>query len=258
MINLFANEENSYIDVLGRNFLPELEKPSDTDGKKILFLGNSITLSKPEPNIGWFGNFGMAASAKGNDYAHKLTEILGWKDTDAFIMNLYPLEIDSTILDSMLFHIDKAVTKKTQYVIIQMGDNVPHGGSIDEFQSSVQGILETISKHPIEKIVCVSSYWSIKNADEELKRNCEEFNGLFVYIGDIYRGQNSDYQKFENHGVNMHPKDDQMKEISYRIFHSLFSQKSRIFNMFLYRYYLISDSIKIYLLSKINKLKASL
>jgi hypothetical protein len=41
---------------------------------KVLFLGNSNTLHGPAPEIGWKGNWGMAASAQDKDYTHLLID----------------------------------------------------------------------------------------------------------------------------------------------------------------------------------------
>ena len=43
-------------------------------GERILFAGNSITLHDPKADIGWNGEWGMAASAKGNDYVHLIMD----------------------------------------------------------------------------------------------------------------------------------------------------------------------------------------
>ncbi|MEI6540199.1 MAG: hypothetical protein WCO86_11845, partial [Planctomycetota bacterium] len=40
---------------------------------RILVLGNSLTLHGPKAEIGWAGNWGMAASAQDKDYVHLLT-----------------------------------------------------------------------------------------------------------------------------------------------------------------------------------------
>ncbi|MCY2988855.1 MAG: glycoside hydrolase family 127 protein [Planctomycetota bacterium] len=44
--------------------------------RRILFLGNSITLHGPKADIDWTGNWGMAASSEDKDYVHLVTSAL--------------------------------------------------------------------------------------------------------------------------------------------------------------------------------------
>ena len=53
--------------------------------KRLLIIGNSITLHGPRADIGWHYNWGMAATKPENDYVHKLYEYLQRDGIDVYI-----------------------------------------------------------------------------------------------------------------------------------------------------------------------------
>ena len=43
--------------------------------KRVLILGNSITLHEIKTEIGWENNWGMAASSEDKDYVHSIVDL---------------------------------------------------------------------------------------------------------------------------------------------------------------------------------------
>ncbi len=59
---------------------------------RILFLGNSLTLHGPKPEIQWTGNWGMAASAQDKDYVHLLTAAINARTGGKLIVEPTPVD----------------------------------------------------------------------------------------------------------------------------------------------------------------------
>ena len=67
-----ADFQANPVPALGQNAKDNKAFDPAGKGPRILFVGNSITLHGPRPQIGWTNNWGMAASALDKDYVHLL------------------------------------------------------------------------------------------------------------------------------------------------------------------------------------------
>ena len=194
------------------------DDPHVNSPKKVVFLGNSLTYVSSDPSIGWHHNHGMAASSANKDYVHQLLKKLEINYNDSLVLNLYPLEVDSSFLSNKLKVIKQAIDEDTVYAFIQMGDNVGHEKSSVEYRRSLSGILEYLSQQPKLRVFCMSSYWSVSVADDVTEELCVSQNYSVVYIGDLFRFQDPSYQYFDNQAINWHPKDIEMQAIADRLY----------------------------------------
>ena len=71
------------VPALGQNASDQKAFDPAGKGPRILFIGNSITLHGPRPQIGWTNNWGMAASARDKDYVHLLQKKIAAVRPDA-------------------------------------------------------------------------------------------------------------------------------------------------------------------------------
>ncbi len=204
--------------------------PSAEDGlkigtlrvEKILFLGNSITLHGPAPEIGWTGNWGMAASAREKDYVHQLLDRIFKQAGGApkvMIRNIADFErklteynIRESLKEELAFEAD--------VVILAIGENAASPKTDDarkRFAGAVGSLLAQLGQHGNPKIFVRSQFWSDAEKDRLLKKACDDARGIFVDLGklglDPANSARSE-RHIEHAGVAGHPGDKGMAAIA--------------------------------------------
>ena len=190
--------------------------------RRILFLGNSITLHGPNADIGWTGNWGMAASARDKDYVHLVGTALARHTGFAaqikieniadFERNYATYDVDEHVKDLFAFDPD--------LVVLAVGENVPALGSKEaqaQFKAAVMKILECAltQRHPL--VVVRSSFWADPAKDQALREVCQEIDGIFVDAGSIGREASNaarSERPIGHDGVASHPGDKGMKALA--------------------------------------------
>jgi hypothetical protein len=198
---------------------PEV-KPSAI--RRILFLGNSITLHGPKPEIGWTGNWGMAASSEDKDYVHLLASALARytgskprilvKNIADFERNYATYDVDRELKNFFAFDPD--------LVVLAIGENVPALGSEEaraRFKAGVMSILRCAlaTRHPL--VVVRSCFWADAAKDQVLGEACREAGGIFVNAGPLGGDPSNaarSERSFTHDGVAGHPGDKGMKALA--------------------------------------------
>ena len=200
--------------------------------RKILFLGNSITRHGPAPAIGWSGDWGMAASARENDFVHIVIGSLS-EATEAapevMIKNIAEFERQYATYD-----VDKSLKEAFAFgadlIIVAIGENVPNLDSDEargQFGDSLRRLLRNLQTDNRPAIVVRSCFWPNEAKDQILKQACQEVGGIFVDIeklGKVESNYARSERKFTHNGVAAHPGDKGMQAIADAILDAISSQ----------------------------------
>lgn len=184
-------------------------------------IGNSITLHGPAENIGWFGNHGMSASEKDNDFANIVGKVIKRPLT---AINFSELAQKPLLAIPKIKNLVSKVPSDA-FVIIQLGDNLMPN-NVKDFEIGFDQLLMQLSKAPAK--LCVSTWWARPFKDNVLKRICTKYNFNYIHIGDVRGIPTSSKYKiidYGNAGVNDHPQDFAMKVIAERVIEELNRKK---------------------------------
>lgn len=197
-------------------------------GERLLAIGNSMTLHSPSQELGWEGQWGMAASARDHDYVGQLIELLrkvhGQRPTPERL-NLSALEKASGAFKLPEGLVETA--SRSKYVVVFLGDNVDSASDkqVAVFGRNYSDLLRAI-RHPGQVLACVGTYWTSPVVDQVVAEACTRESGVYVAVGDLREvpGTDASYLHSARPEVRGHPGDGGMSLIAKRIALSLQSR----------------------------------
>ena len=188
-------------------------------GLKVLFLGNSITLHEKKPEIGWYNNWGMAASKMENDYVHLVVKGLEnhYGEFNYCITNVGLWEQnfwDDAVLKSFYASSDFSA----DIVIVRLGENINRDRLKDyNFEEYFEKFVRYFSRQAT-RIIITNLFWPYEELDAAIKNVSKYVNGQYVSISDLgCEDENKAIGLFEHEGVALHPGDKGMAKIAERI-----------------------------------------
>ena len=188
----------------------------------ILVMGNSIMRNPPLPQIGWTGDWGMAATALEKDYAHQLVRILGEKGLE---LELHLAERDCPdcdgAIDEQIHNMDQVRRAHPRYVVVQLAE---HSGEIElrsgKLTAQYRSLLRGLTSEGVPHIYCVSS-WGEKDPEgphaSGIRAALVDFPGVkYVDISSVAAdtANYGDTAIFADAGVRWHPGDAGMRKIA--------------------------------------------
>ena len=193
---------------------------------KVLFLGNSITLHAPAPQIGWTGNWGMAASAEELDYVHLLTAQIA-KAAAApprtMVRNIAEFEREYESFD-LAAELRSELAFNADIVVVAIGENVPDPATAEtqaKFAQAFGRLLAALTERAKPAIFVRSSFWPSAVKDAIMRKASTEAGATSVDIAALGRdaaNAASSERKIEHPGVAGHPGDKGMRAIADAIF----------------------------------------
>lgn len=193
---------------------------------RVLFLGNSVTLHAPKEDIGWYGDWGMAASCEDNDYVHVFMKKFREKYPEASwrIGQLAEWErafwTDEAVLDNY------AVLREWKADIICsviLGANTPSDMLKEhDYGAHYAKMLDYFDPERTAKVAVTDMFWASAAKDEAVRRAAAAHGAALVGVNDM--GETDEMMaigKFEHHGVSIHPGDHGMKVMAERLLKAL-------------------------------------
>ena len=192
-------------------------------GVRVLFIGNSITWHGVKEDIGWYGDYGMAASCQEKDYVHVLRKMIGEKRGRVSTCIAQLAEWERSYTSETVLQEKYAAAKdfSAEIIVVRIGENMPKG-SAPECKPYFDAMIKYFITDDTKKVVITDSFWRNDARDTMIREIAEENGYEFCKISDL-EGDPAAMAigQYEHRGVSVHPSDFGMEQIAKRIFERL-------------------------------------
>lgn len=203
--------ENQMINAQDVSFLGRKEA-----SLKILIVGNSITRHGPKAEIGWYYDWGMAASAPENDYVHRLYAMLTAQGRDVCMYVRQAAYWERNFKDPAClsaFEAERAFS--ADVVIFRLGENVAEA-DVPFFAPAIRDFVRFLC--PDEgRLIFTTCFWKHPGRDDAIRSVAESLHFPCADIACTEERMMAIGQ-FEHKGVAGHPSDFGMEMIAKQIF----------------------------------------
>lgn len=177
----------------------------------VVILGNSITYTAQNPAIGWYGDWGMAATKQDSDYVHLLTKHFQVKNPDVRVQikNILPFEVDAEHynFDDELKSLRDS---KPDLVIIRIGENIPVNADLDMFDKRYTALINYFKTgNPNVIVLGGGSVWGSVIDDVMVK-----YPPFILLKSIVNDGSNFSHGLYADPGIQAHPSDKGMRNIA--------------------------------------------
>lgn len=176
--------------------------------KSRVILGNSIVRHGPLPSIGWYGDWGMAASSKDSDFVHILIRELQAKDNRIIVKFKNITDFETNFVSFNLSTIDSM--KNADLIVMKISENVdPNGPNYPQFIAYYNQLISYLDPTNKAVKVIVDGYWE-KLINDKIRNYALDKKYPLITITDLS-------QTNANKGFADHPSDQGMRLIARRI-----------------------------------------
>lgn len=187
-------------------YVPPLTCPAQP-AERILFIGNSLTLSHPAPHLGWVNFWGMAATKPDKDYVHQMQ--LKYAACQGFVPEIGIIRGDLHGWDKVTGQLEfggvSALEFNPDLVVVQMGE---HATIETPYAAYLAAYSEIKSWTPNAHHIAVG-IWGGPLDDirgQHIERVAAETGMIYVRIRDLHTAE-TEARQYEDRGVAWHPND---------------------------------------------------